>query len=124
MRNAKLIQSSTVGLPKDSFIYSVLHNPNYPFISSISSDDSLTCCDPESLNVISKISIAHEGITCLDNLSRPGCLVTAGRDGVVRLWDTRAFSLQGIGEMGQDGNRGCGEHDGDILHQAPKFGVD
>ena len=90
MKAAQNIHSSTIGLPVSSFIYSVVHSSRICSISSISSDDSLRCCDPETLEVVTSFSQAHRGVTCLRHRdSAPNDVVTAGRDGVVRLWDVR-----------------------------------
>ena len=90
MKAAQNIYSSTIGLPVRSFIYSVVLNSQIPSISSISSDDSLRCCDPETLEIVTSFSQVHHGVTCLTlRDSAPNDVITAGRDGAVRFWDVR-----------------------------------
>ena len=90
MKAARIIHSSTIGLPVHSFVYSVVHSSQIPSLSSISSDDSLRCCNPETLEVVTSFSQAHHSVTCLTHRdSAPNDVVTAGRDGAVRLWDVR-----------------------------------
>lgn len=70
--------------------------------------------------MISKFLRVHEGITCLDDSPLPGCLITAGRDGNVRSWDTRAGRQ--VSELVKDGHS-LGQADDGIWHEGPKFSI-
>jgi len=92
MKRASLTATSSLTLPLDSYIYSILPINHNAQIAAISSDDSLRIIDSITLKEISNriIPSVHGGVTCLtatkDDLN---CLLTAGRDGLVRYWDLR-----------------------------------
>ena len=96
---SELLQSSSLSLPPDSYIYSVIPVADNAAIAAISSDDSLRIFDPTTLQLTSNYASGkvHEGVTCLKNLDADaGILVTVGRDATVRCWDPRT-GLQSIG---------------------------
>lgn len=81
---AKCLASSSLGTPPDTYLYSLAQSGNT--ISTIGSDDSLRIFDG-SLQLLTHVKAAHTGISCLQT-SGAG-FATAGRDGVVRCWDSR-----------------------------------
>ena len=102
MRAAHVLASSSLALPPDSYIYSILDTKSIASnLAAISSDDSLRIFDPQTLQVVSGgiFEKVHEGLTCARALNDEGhALATAGRDGLVRGWDSRTgqkvFSLK------------------------------
>lgn len=85
---AKQVASSTLALPADTFIYALARlQTSY---AAISSNDALTIFDPRTLGINTQIAHAHRGLTCL--CANDGNLFTAGRDGNVRVWDSRTDS--------------------------------
>ncbi|KAG6991278.1 hypothetical protein G7Y79_00054g089070 [Physcia stellaris] len=98
MRTSHQLSSSDLSLPADTYIYHVIRITGSNLFASISSNDALRVID-ESLQLLpsSAFDRVHDGVTCLENFeASAGCLVTAGRDAVVKAWDPRtgAQSLQ------------------------------
>ena len=95
MKSATLTASTSPFLADDAaatYIYHVLQISN-SHLATVSSDDSLRLIDPNTLQEITggTFQHAHNGITSLQavpNFSTELC--TAGRDGTVKLWDTRS----------------------------------
>lgn len=84
------VASSTLNLPSDSYIYSIIPAPDAYAV--ISSDDSLRVFDAATLQVLPGgiIERTHAGVTSLKQFDDQGkVLATAGRDGLVRSWDLR-----------------------------------
>ncbi|KAL4909760.1 hypothetical protein BDW74DRAFT_173256 [Aspergillus multicolor] len=81
---------SSLGLPEDSYIYSIVPSSRTDF-AAISSDDSLRIFDTNNLDHSSLVvSNAHDGVTSLRTYDASNQLVvTGGRDGKVKLWDLR-----------------------------------
>ncbi|KAL1851486.1 hypothetical protein Plec18167_008680 [Paecilomyces lecythidis] len=101
MNTLKAAGSSTLNLPKGSYIYSISASTPDSF-AAISSDDSLRTFDSSSLKLLSvpAIKTHEEGVTCLKEYGHateggPQLLATAGRDGKARLWDVRSGSGKG-----------------------------
>lgn len=101
MNTLKAAGSSTLNLPKGSYIYSISASTPDSF-AAISSDDSLRTFDSSSLKLLSvpAIKTHEEGVTCLKEYGHateggPQLLATAGRDGKARLWDIRSGSGKG-----------------------------
>ncbi len=89
MRTADLLSGSSP-LPKDIWINRLLLTSNNATLASTSSDDALRTFDPRTLQLVAKIDRAHDGVTCLKPLDAgPTCFLTAGRDAMVRCWDSR-----------------------------------
>ncbi|KAI9817117.1 MAG: hypothetical protein M1827_001229 [Pycnora praestabilis] len=91
MREFGQVKSTSLSLPAESYIYSLL--PASRNIALISSDDSLHVLDQESLEALPGCNFlnVHNGVTCLKVCDDGGnVLVTAGRDGLVTYWDLRA----------------------------------
>ena len=82
---AKCMADSSLGTVPDTYLYSLARNGTT--FATIGSDDALRLFD-SSLKLLQKASPAHAGISCL--LTYGNGFVTAGRDGLVRCWDTRA----------------------------------
>ncbi|KAK5121093.1 hypothetical protein LTR85_005577 [Meristemomyces frigidus] len=82
---AKPVASSTLGSPSDTYLYALARIGDC--FATIGSDDALRIFDP-SLKVRYTAQPRNSGLSCLETFS-DNSLATAGRDGVVRLWDTR-----------------------------------
>jgi WD40 repeat protein len=82
------VASSSLSLPPQSYIYSLVPIP--AALAAISSDDSLRLFDRETLQLLPSgvVITAHQGITCLTSASDE-LLASAGRDGIARTWDVR-----------------------------------
>ena len=92
MRTAKLVNTSQLTLPLDSYIYKILLRPRLAGIAAISSDDSLRIIDSSTLQAINGDTLrgVHVGVTCLQSVTdQPDVLLTAGRDAAIRGWDVR-----------------------------------
>ena len=95
MKTADLLSSSSP-LPDDVWINQLLltrhnnRNHNHATLASTTSDDSLRTFDPTTLQLSGNIDKVHDGVTCLKPFDAdPACVLTAGRDAVVRCWDLR-----------------------------------
>lgn len=90
MHTLKQISSSSLGLPEDSYIYSIVPSSRTGF-AAISSDDSLRIFDANKLSHASLVATnVHDGVTSLRTYDASNQLVvTGGRDGKVKLWDLR-----------------------------------
>lgn len=82
---AKCIADSALGTAPDTYLYALAQSGNT--FATIGSDDALRLFDG-SLKPLQKASPAHAGISCLSKYGKG--FATAGRDGLVRCWDTRA----------------------------------
>lgn len=84
--------SSTLGLPANSYIYTLV--PTSRGLAAISSDDSLRIFDPSSPSSQPFTwSNVNASVTCLKHFN-DNVVATAGRDGFVRFWDVRERSLR------------------------------
>lgn len=105
----KLSGSSGLSLPEDSYVYSIVptsaqvsNNSYAPLASSgshlavLSSDNSIRIVDPTSLQLVQALQNVNQSVTCLKRMAPPAeecrVLITSGRDGLVRCWDTRTNS--------------------------------
>lgn len=91
MDNLHSVITSSLSLPVDSYIYSLV--PARQGLGVIASDDSLYVLDRETLKVLpgGQIPHIHDGVTCLKGFDVEGnLLATAGRDGRVEGWDLRS----------------------------------
>lgn len=94
MRPSQLLSSSTLSLPADTYIYKLTSVSGDDKLAAISSNDTLRLFDP-SLQLLphGALDQVHEGVTCLENFEASvGCLLTAGRDAAVNVWDPRVGS--------------------------------
>ncbi|KAJ5651511.1 uncharacterized protein N7484_005234 [Penicillium longicatenatum] len=93
MFTLKETASSSLSLPTDNYIYSLVPSAAGAF-AAISSDDSLRVFDAANLNRVAVVSQkAHDGgVTSLRSYAsgESQLLVTGGREGKVKLWDVRA----------------------------------
>ncbi|KAH8731818.1 WD40-repeat-containing domain protein [Phaeosphaeriaceae sp. PMI808] len=97
MSSATPAASSNAGLPSNSYIYKII-NPlttsTLEQLAIISSDDSLRFLDAATLAVLpdGNIKSSNEKVTCLEraNDASSNVVATAGRDGLIRFWDSRA----------------------------------
>lgn len=98
---AAQIYSSDVGLPPNSYIYRIISTAarldplsysKTDQLAIISSDDSLRFLDPATLNVNGVVKTANNSVTCLEraNDAASNVVATAGRDGLIRFWDSRS----------------------------------
>ncbi|GAB7341980.1 hypothetical protein MBLNU457_g0278t1 [Dothideomycetes sp. NU457] len=90
---AKQLTSSTLSLPPDTYIYTLARLQN--FCAAISSDDTLTYFDPSNLSISSQIKNANNSITSLCASHDGAGVATAGRDGLVKVWDPRRKGVVG-----------------------------
>ncbi|KAI6839175.1 hypothetical protein KC340_g17977 [Hortaea werneckii] len=97
---AKPVASSTLGSEPDTYFYSLARTGTNS-LATIGSDDTLRIFDPSTLRNITAARIPGSGLSCLQTFSASDqTLATAGRDGTIRLWDTRSSS-------GGGGSGGC-----------------
>ena len=91
MRTADLLSSSSP-LPKDVWIENLLlTGNNHATLASTTSDDSLRTLDATTLQLVGGVTRVHDGVTCLKPFDADqACVLTAGRDAVVRCWDLRS----------------------------------
>jgi hypothetical protein len=91
MHTLKATASSSLGLPAESYIYSIAASAPGSF-AAISSDDSLRVFDAANLERVSVISRkTHDGVSALRSYTGDSqLLVTGGREGSVKVWDVRA----------------------------------
>lgn len=89
MKTADLLASSSP-LPEDIWINRLVLTRNSATVASTSSDNMLRTFDPTTLQLVARIDSLHDGVTCLKPLDAdPACVLTAGRDAMVRCWDVR-----------------------------------
>lgn len=81
----KLLRSSTLDTPADTYLYSIVRTP--AALATIGSDDSLRLFD-DDLAALFKQPACHTSVTSLSTLT-PTTFATAGRDGTIKLWDSR-----------------------------------
>jgi hypothetical protein len=101
MHTLKAVASSTLSLPADNYIYSIVPSAPGTF-AAISSDDSLRVFEAADLDRGSVVSPAtHKGVTALQSfgLGESHLLATGGRDGKVKVWDVRAGNGSPVVEM-------------------------
>lgn len=93
MFTLKETASSSLSLPADNYIYSLVPSAAGTF-ATISSDDSLRVFDAANLDRVAVVSPkAHDGgVTSLRSYAagESQLLATGGREGRVKLWDVRA----------------------------------
>lgn len=102
MHTLQATASSSLSLPPGTYIYAIAatsppsSGAQSQQFATISSDDSLRLFDGHSLQPTAVVAAkSHDGgVTALKEYPEIGpqgfLLATAGRDGVVRLWDVRA----------------------------------
>ncbi|KAF8420441.1 WD40-repeat-containing domain protein [Tirmania nivea] len=88
------VLSNNLSTPQGTYIYEFA--PQGPSnLAAISSTDSLHIFNASTIQLLSTIPSTHtDGVTCLEALDT-NVLVTAGRDGQVKLWDARSGKQSG-----------------------------
>jgi WD40 repeat protein len=94
---AKQLAKSSLSTPSDTYLYTLARTGSD--YATIGSDDSLRIFSVPSLNLTRTYASAHKGISCLITAPDGTNLFTAGRDGVIRLWDPRNPSPKPILEI-------------------------
>lgn len=95
---ARRIASSNLG-GSDTYLYALAHCADNT-LATIGSDDRLHLLDAAKLKILHTAS--HSGVACLQAGSRSH-LVTGGRDGMIRCWDTRAKEVTQLAEPRSSG---------------------
>ncbi|KAK4503832.1 hypothetical protein PRZ48_004747 [Zasmidium cellare] len=95
---ARRIASSNLG-GSDTYLYALAHCADTT-LATISSDDRLHLLDTTNLKTLHTAS--HSGVACLQAGGRSH-LVTGGRDGLIRCWDTRAKQVSQFAEPRSNG---------------------
>jgi WD repeat-containing protein 89 len=93
---AKPLDASSLGSPPDTYLYALASARNY-CLATIGSDDSLRLFDP-ALKPVASARVSESGVACLEPFST-NSFATAGRDGIIRLWDTRAKQTAQLQEL-------------------------
>ena len=93
------VGSSNLNTPAGTYIYDIVaHGPST--LAAISSTNALHIFDANTLAVRSTIPSVQNGVTCLKSIDA-NVLLTAGRDGLVKLWDTRVGGGSECGKLGK-----------------------
>lgn len=79
--------ASSIGIP-NTYLYALAKHTHTNLLATIASDDSIRFLDADSLKTLQIIGGAHRGIACL-GAGHASHFITAGRDGMVRCWDSR-----------------------------------
>lgn len=88
------VLSNNLSTPQGTYIYELVPQGSTN-LAAISSTDSLHIFNSSTIQLLSTISSIHvDGVTCLKALDT-NVLVTAGRDGQVKIWDTRSGKQSG-----------------------------
>lgn len=82
---AKCLAASNLDTPPDTYLYSLAQVGNT--FATIGSDDTLRLFDA-SLKTSHKPRACHSGVSCLKPAD-DNALITAGRDGLILVWDPR-----------------------------------
>jgi WD repeat-containing protein 89 len=92
MKTVQPLSSTDLSLPSESYIYKLQPISNH--LACISSDDSVRIFDATTLKLLPDgvLKNVHESVTCLKRYGEQQ-LVTAGRDGACRWWDSRTGSV-------------------------------
>ncbi|KAK0946120.1 hypothetical protein LTR29_002434 [Friedmanniomyces endolithicus] len=91
---AKQAGASSLGTPPDTYLYALARVGGC--LATIGSDDALRLFDP-ALKPIATAQPRNAGLSCLEAFST-NTFATAGRDGIIRLWDTRAKQATQLAE--------------------------
>jgi hypothetical protein len=94
---AKQVAQSSLSTPPDTYLYTLARTGSD--FATIGSDDSLRIFSVPDLKLIRTYAAAHKGVSCLVTAPDGTNLFTAGRDGVIRLWDPRNPSPKPILEI-------------------------
>lgn len=94
---AKQIAQSNLSTPADTYLYTLARTGSD--YATIGSDDSLRIFNIPDLKSTRTYASAHKGISCLTPAADGTNLFTAGRDGLIRIWDPRNPSPKPILEL-------------------------
>lgn len=94
---AKLLGQSNLSTPADTYLYTLARTGSD--YATIGSDDSLRIFSIPSLNVSRTYASARKGISCLISAPDGTNIFTAGRDGLIRLWNPKDPSPKPILEI-------------------------
>jgi WD40 repeat protein len=94
---AKQVAQSSLSTPPDTYLYTLARTGSD--FATIGSDDSLRIFSVPGLKLTRTYASAHKGISCLISAPDGVNLFTAGRDGVIRLWDPRNPSPKPVLEI-------------------------
>jgi WD40 repeat protein len=118
MYHLNCISVFAINSPTDTYIYDVVPVSN-GLVAAISSDDSLRVVDPLDLGKgeLSLMKDVGKDITCLRGIGSGTeesgtTVVTAGRDGFVKIWDLRSGAKVGEVKSGEFVPRAVGILDG------------
>ena len=100
MASLAQISQTDLSLAPNSYIYKLLSTApgQYPLslekldrLGAIASDDSLHFLDASTLQITESIKNVNKSVTCLERMNDQfgWNVATAGRDGVVNVWDRR-----------------------------------
>lgn len=84
---AKQLAQSNLSTPPETYLYTLARTGSD--FATIGSDDALRIFNIPDLKPTRTYAPAHSGISCLTTASDGTSLFTAGRDGLIRLWDPR-----------------------------------
>ncbi|KAK3672809.1 hypothetical protein LTR78_007395 [Recurvomyces mirabilis] len=104
----KLVTSSSLGSAPDTYLYSLAHIGGH-CLATIGSDDTLRLFDA-ALKGTATTQVRNAGLACLKSFSDQA-FITAGRDGVIRLWDSRAKQVAQLNESQDRGISAIACHD-------------
>jgi WD40 repeat protein len=96
------LSATSTPCPPFTYIYRLLPSfsstTTLSSLTTLSSDDCLRFHDPTTLSLLPDgvISNVHKSVTCLEPSGAN--FATAGRDGLVKFWDTRGRGA--VGELG------------------------
>ncbi|TGZ83530.1 WD40 repeat-like protein [Ascodesmis nigricans] len=94
--------TSKLNLPEENSFYSLIRASSNS-LAATASDDSLCTFDPATLSVRRRYTQIHGegGVTCVRAVDE-NVIATSGRDGVVRMWDSRISSGKSAMELKTD----------------------
>lgn len=105
---ASCIANSNLGTAPDTYLYALAECGDSS-LATIGSDDALRIFDANSLKP-HQTARCHAGVACLTAGGRSH-LVTGGRDGLVRCWDTRAKNVAEMSDPRSNGIASIACHD-------------
>ncbi|EME82985.1 uncharacterized protein MYCFIDRAFT_35989 [Pseudocercospora fijiensis CIRAD86] len=103
---AKLVGSTAVSATE--YLFSLARAD--AALATITSDDQLHVIDAASLKTLKSTNTCHTGVSCLKS-GLHSSLVTGGRDGLVRCWDSRAKQVAQLIEPQSRGISSLACHD-------------
>ncbi|CAK3771354.1 WD repeat-containing [Lecanosticta acicola] len=105
---ASCIASSSLRTAPDTYLYALASCADGT-LATVGSDDALRTFDASSLKP-KHTTRCHSGVACLTS-GPPSHVVTGGRDGIVRCWDTRAEKVSEMSDPRANGIASVACHD-------------